>query len=134
MIAFNERTLADGQRVDVYRNLRSQQLFSVKDRRSGLVVAHGTAFCLRHVKAVISKAGQVRARRENCRNVHGVLRGEFSPVQGIDVTKLREITYNPFHHDTFIFKDTGEVFEQATAVYFLNGKAWLLGVPTNTEA
>jgi hypothetical protein len=90
-----------GEPVDVYRNLnRPGRVWSVRSRRSGLVVARVTAAVVRDVTLVCQPGGRARARRTGVRNVHAFIRGTLcsSAVAGVD---WRELSYDPFGDDPF---------------------------------
>lgn len=126
---FKGRTLTSGQRVQVYRNLHNG-LFSIKDKKTGLVVAHGNHIHLNDCSAVISLPGQKRAHRTRIRNVHAWIEGTYMGI--LDLSDIynfiyvpRELYYNPFDTDTFIDSTTGEPPESLDRVYFYGGKAYI---------
>lgn len=120
------RQLEMGQFVEVYRNLNSGEDFSVRDKKSRLVLATGTDFMLHNATAKISEAGQKRVRRECRKNVHCVLVGWFRGHKEIDTTNLDELYYNPYELNGFINRRTNEPVENAKDVYFSKGRAWLI--------
>lgn len=126
---FRGRTLDTGQRVQVYRNLHNG-LFSIKDKKSGLVVAHGTHIHLNDCSAVISLGGQLKARRTQIRNVHAWIEGSYLGTLDLSavynfIPEPQELYYNPFTTDTFIDKTTGEPPESLERVYFYGEKAYI---------
>lgn len=120
------RQLMQGQLVEVYRNLHSGQDFSVRDKKTRLVLATGTAFLLQDVQPHISLAGQLRVRTEQRKNVHCLLVGKFGGHVELDTAVLDELYYNPYALDGFINKRTNEPVCNAEQVYFSQGKAWLV--------
>ena len=101
----NGRVIEEGQRVRVYRNLHNG-LFSIKDKKSGLVLGYTNNALLSDVTFIISKKGQERARKENTRNVHAYAEGFYMGEMSVNRDCLRPITYNPFDHDTFVYRDS----------------------------
>ena len=103
-------------RVYIYWNLH-KHLFSVKDTRSGIVVAHSIQAVIKDATFAVSQAGRARVLRERRKNVHAGVRGElvFEQTKGRGVepfTKLERynldmrgwtrITYNPYKYDSFV--------------------------------
>lgn len=127
MEARKNRTLHDGQVVEVYRNLHKGADFSVRDAKTRLVVATGTGFLLINVKPKISLSGQARVRKENRKNVHCVLVGTYKGEMTLDTSEYDELYYNPYETDGFINNRTNEPITDAVGqVYFASGKAWLI--------
>lgn len=126
---FKGRTLDHGQQVQVYRNLHNG-LFSVRDKKSGLVVAHGTHIHLNECSAVIRLAGQLKARRSQMRNVHAWIEGKFLGILDLSgvynfIPEPQELYYHPFDTDTFIDRTTGKPPESLERVYFCGEKAYI---------
>lgn len=91
----------------IYRNLTSK-CFSVKLR--GKVVSHFTEPLVFSGSFSVSEKGRQRVVKERKKYVHAyvVCNGETaSSFSG----KKREITYNPFKNDSFVYVDTGEKAE-----------------------
>jgi hypothetical protein len=55
-------------------------------------------------------------RREGKKNVHAFAVGEVSLRNGLATFKGRDVTYNPYVNDTFVFKDTGEPVTDAHVI------------------
>lgn len=126
---FKGRSLEHGQRVQVYRNLHNG-LFSVRDKKNGLVVAHGTHIHLNDCSAVIGLAGQLKARRSQIRNVHAWIEGTYLGTLDLSgvynfIPEPHELYYNPYTTDTFMDRLTGEPVESAERVYFYGKKAYI---------
>jgi hypothetical protein len=98
----------------IYRNL-TKNCFSVKYR--GKVVDHFTHPVIFSGRFSVSAAGRERVRRENKKYVHAFIVTNqttpfehFYPCDWEDWT-LREVTYNPYKNEGFVFRDTGEPAE-----------------------
>jgi hypothetical protein len=117
-------TLTLSQEVFVYRNLNRGRLFSIKDKKTGLVIAHADKFRIENVKCKISEAGRQRVIRERRKNVHGQLLGIFTGECEMNIEELVEVYYDPYTLDSFIDKSTGEKLEYIDFVYFEDGKAY----------
>ena len=77
--SYKRRTIYDGQRVFVYRNLH-QACWSVRatnGRDSGLVIAHADEIAMRDVDFVVNESGRQRVLSEGRKNVHAGIVGEF---------------------------------------------------------
>lgn len=117
-------------RYYIYRNLRTARECSVKQR--GIVIDMIKHAILEDVHFVVSEAGRYRAVINKQRNVHAYV----SPVtykklsdrkfreQGFDVTKMREITYNPFYLTGFVYKDTKEPVDSLPRVLVSEGRVF----------
>ena len=117
----------------VYRNLNTG-LWSVQQKIGGkwTVVAHAAAVTLCNVTVKQSIAGRDRARRENTRNVHCMAEGslayigQFHNFKGRPVETapavvsgcVRGITYNPFKHDTLVYRDSEAPYSGSAAAVF----------------
>jgi len=95
----------------VYRNLNNGQ-WSIQQRREGKWVVVGYAEHIDMLNPVTrqSVAGRDRARRDGVRNVHCMVEGTLSNVRAEPMTCTKAITYNPFKHDTLVYRDTGRDF------------------------
>ena len=106
-------------RVRVYWNLHKNK-YSVQDAKTNRVVAHVGAIALQDCKLTIRKSGQERARREGRKNVHAFVTGMFYTDERYKnawwVDGARQISYNPYKNDTFVFKDTGEPVTEAHVI------------------
>ncbi len=76
----------------------------------------------------VSLAGNDRARLIKQRNVHAfVVSDNFTLVMDDKQhTDLREITYNPFRHTSFVFKDDDTVVDGPCTLLLLRGKLYQL--------
>ena len=106
-----------GRRVFVYKNLH-QNCWSVKDRKTGLVVAHADKVELSDVELKVSQAGRRRVLEEQRKNVHAGVEGTLEKValQGYPSRRYVVrgsgeagnsgvlVTYNPYKYETFVTK------------------------------
>lgn len=113
-------------RVFVYFNLH-KKCFSIKaleGDRKGRVVAHSNTVLLESCKFKVSEAGRQRVLREKRKNVHAGVSGtwinyctnradnqfDFISIVG------RQVTYNPYKYDSFVFKTTEQPVKVADVV------------------
>ena len=102
-------------RARLYWNLH-KKCWSVQNCKTGRVIRHVTALTLADAKFVVRPAGQAKVRREGKKNVHAFAVGEVSLRNGLATFKGRDVTYNPYVNDTFVFKDTGESVTDAHVI------------------
>ena len=123
---YKDRGLIAGKPFEVYRNL-NRRCFSV--RQGGKVVAHADGFVVENARAKISEAGRQRVIAERSKNVHAVIIGDRLVLGAIDsegLGMLDELYYDPYKLDSFINRRTGEKVVECRAVYFADGKAWII--------
>jgi hypothetical protein len=118
--------LEDNHVVQVYRNLNAQQLFSIRDRKTGLVLAHGDRFLVGDVTCKVREGGRQRVIKEGRKNVHAFLNCIYLGECKLDVKHLDELYYDPYKHSTFINKRTFEPIETLHKAYFEDGKAYII--------
>ena len=99
----------------LYRNLRTGN-WSV--REGGLVVDHVDRAVVMQAEFRVNSKGRERVRREQQKNVHAFVIGRLSvdPDAYDDILPFREAYYNPYEHDTFVDKETGEPIWNARIV------------------
>ena len=101
----------DRKRLEVFYNLH-KKIWSVRHR--GVVLEHTTGIELDEVSLDVQPAGNARVRREKRKNVHAFVRGKRVEPWKVSCDKnWKEITYNPYKHKTFVFKDTGKPIKKA---------------------
>lgn len=112
---FKGRTIDISKPILVYRNLNKKgKWYSVK--QNGLVVAHTTAICVRNVKFIVNNCGKNKAIKEQQRNVHAYIKGEYD-TSGMGTTAKRNnlaaiIEYSPFNELKFHCKNLiSKIFE-----------------------
>lgn len=119
----------------LYRNLKTKT-WSQK-LSNGKVVDRPLEVIIFKPKMVVSQAGRDRVRKTKKKTVHAGVRGfvtyKNNSTQNlftIDILKnigFKEITYNPYKFDNFIFVETGlPVFEAEIAYLTSNMKVYIL--------
>lgn len=107
-------------KVFVYFNLH-KKMFSVKaleGPQKGKVIAHRSEIWLKNVRPIVQPAGRDRVRKEQQKNVHAGVSGEWLPALGINKThKLDKVEYNPYTTDHFVYmEDRSEYFGSPLAL------------------
>ena len=121
-----------GDKIEVYRNLH-KKCFSV--RHKGKVVGYlqdSEQLSLTNVKFVVQPAGHAKVLRENKKNVHAFVRGEytgfinnlieemnFGPFHDLDFSN---VSYNPYKSDKFIVESDGKPIAWYQDVLIRGGK------------
>lgn len=95
-------------KVFVYYNLH-KHVWSIKaleGPQKGKIVAYRDEVWLKDALPVVSASGRERVRREQQKNVHAGIAGEW--ITRRSFTKddiIDKITYNPYKYDTFVSVD-----------------------------
>jgi len=114
-----------GQRVKVYYNLH-KHTFSVT--KNNLVVLYADYVKLQNVEFRVRETGKEKVRIEKSKNVHAFVIGDLIdyceyPCDEIPVEPTAEIvTYNPYKHDSFVFKSDESPIFNANEVDLINSK------------
>jgi len=96
-------------KVEVYWNLH-KKCFSVRDCKTGRVIAHTSAIDIKDAKFVVRQAGRRKVLQEKKKNVHAFVRGYLAPM-GFPLTEIGQhgyATYNPYKYDSFVDTATKE--------------------------
>lgn len=96
------------EKVFVYCNLH-KHCWSVKALEGdykGRVIGHYHSIVLSDGLLRVSQAGRIRVLKEKRKNVHAGCQGEIliSNETLPDCLTWREVTYNPYKYDSFVFK------------------------------
>jgi len=133
--------VAIDQPVKVYRNLR-KNTFSVLSTTApdrGRLIGHADVVVLANVTFKVSQAGRQRVLKDKQKNVHAYVVGLLQyTAQDLDLLDslegfVQEVTYNPYKHTTFVYKDTGLPCFSAGVALLINNRVYthnLLGSPT----
>ena len=119
-------------RVDVYKNLRLDT-FSIRDMTPGSanyskVIAHQDYALLINASFHVGEKGRQRVLKTGQKNVHAFVRGYYVyppwDSENLDVDKMAQVTYNPYQHESFVWKDSGEKVQIASEVVLKDGKVY----------
>ena len=111
-----------GKKVQVYFNI-TKKVFSVKDKKTGLVIAHVNHIYLEDVIFKVSEKGRQRVLDKKVKNVHAYVEGTVY-LQNLNTLEYKEtITYNPYKYDSFIYVGTEKKIEKCKNVaMYINNK------------
>lgn len=104
--SFKGRTIQQGQKVKVYKNL-TNGLWSIKDSKSGLVLGHAPSVSLVNAKFSVGEKGRLRVIEEKKKYVHAYIIGEYmGTTTDSELMKFSyiDVTYNPFKDTHFTLK------------------------------
>lgn len=81
---------------------------------------------LENCRFKIYENGRQKVLREKVKNVHAYVEPEsYNHLDDkLDVSKFREIYYNPYKHDSFVYKDTLEKVENVTKLLAQDNKLY----------
>ena len=133
-----------GRKCSVYYNLH-KHCWSVKDQKSGHVVAHADTVTLSDCEFVVNDSGRQRVLQEQKKNVHAFVRGK---ITGIDMADSMEqyparfhnvgeapdkpanaigVGYNPYKYSTFVNRaDETPVLKSEQVVMLADRSVWAL--------
>lgn len=105
--SYKGRQIPVGERVEVYRNLKFKDrvVYSIRDRKSGLVLGHASNLLLSDCYFVVKEAGRKRVLKEKKKNVHAWIEGSFGVIHAGDDRIFSEgirVKYNPYQNQTFV--------------------------------
>jgi len=112
-------------KVEVYRNLH-KDCWSVRDCKTGKVVNHVQRIHIENADLVVQPAGRAKVLREQRKNVHAFIRGYITTAKKVRLhdNHTREIVYNPYKYDSFVYTETKTPIHKAADVYLTeNGRA-----------
>ena len=105
--------------VRAYWNLHKGQ-WSIQNRQTGKVVSRQPELFLELGTFNVRQGGRKRVLIEGKKNVHAFAEGWYPEVwisPKFYHTEGREVTYNPFKGNTFVYKDSGEPIYQAKTIW-----------------
>ena len=114
-----------GKKVMVYYNLH-KHTFSVT--YDGKVIMYADYVKLGDVEFRVRKGGKEKVRLEKSKNVHAFVVGKLLdyceyPCDELPVTDSnRIVTYNPYKHDSFVYKQSEEPIYGAKEVDMINSQ------------
>lgn len=114
-----------GKKVMVYYNLHKHTFSVTYDSK---VIMYADYVKLADVEFRVRKGGKEKVRSEKSKNVHAFVIGTLLdyceyPCEDMPLPSSDEIvTYNPYKHDTFVFKNTEEPIYRAQEVDMINSK------------
>jgi hypothetical protein len=107
----------------IYRNLRTKTWSKRNTKRR--VVGHPSEIFLLDATFHVSQTVRARVIVKKRKEVHAGVRGIISLLIGGVAGEKVEVTYNPYHYESFVRVDNLEKVSSADAVYMdQNMKVW----------
>lgn len=103
---FKGRTVAKGDKVEVYRNLHNGKI-SIRDPKTKLVLGHTDTIYLADVTFKVHQKGRERVLNEKRKNVHAFAIGNVVDAPILQWVRAF-ITYNPYKYESFVDEATFE--------------------------
>ena len=113
----------------IYRNLHKGN-FSiqshVQEKGGYRVTDRATSAILQNCTFKVYENGRQKVLKEKRKNVHAYVESKsYKHIQGeIDVSNLKEIYYNPYEYDSFVYKDTKKAVVSLTRILVYNNKLY----------
>jgi len=114
---YKDRNVAIGQQVDVYRNLHTNNGYSIRCSKSGLVLSHCSTVRLKNAKFVVSESGRQKTIQEKRKRVHAYVRGELAAYNEALPKGFEKVKYNPYYTSFFVTATTNQPINKAEEVY-----------------
>lgn len=107
-VEWNEPDLSEhhGKDVFVYYNLH-KKVWSIKDRKTGIVIAHSKKVSVDNPQFKVSEAGRQRVLRDKSKNVHAGVVGKLNAHNNdFSSEGKKRVSYNPYKYSHFYESDT----------------------------
>lgn len=111
-------------KVFCYRNLnRKGVVWSVKDKKTGLVIDRSHVVYLKDAELKVSQAGRKRVLLQQKKNVH-------AGAQGIRIKRVPKVgwvrvEYNPYKYESFVYSDTKRPVHSAKYIMLNEKGCWI---------
>jgi hypothetical protein len=114
-----------GKKVMVYYNLHKHTFSVTYDSK---VILHADYVKLGDVEFRVRKGGNERVRQQKSKNVHAFVIGRLLDYCGYPCDNIpspssnKIVTYNPYKHNSFVYKDSEEPIYNAKEVDMINSQ------------
>lgn len=114
------RKLIAGQSVQVYYNLH-QGGYSIRDKKTGLVVGYAQNVLLRQCVFKVSEKGRQKVIEQKKKFVHAFIEGVFLDADLEHPSELgAKVYYNPYLTEKFTVLKTGQAVNAAEKVFCID--------------
>lgn len=113
---FKDRKVVLQQLVDVYRNLHTNNGYSIRCSKSGLVLSHCSTVKLRNARFIVSESGRQKTIQEKRKRVHAYIRGELIGINEFIPDDFLQVHYNPYHTPLFTLAEDNKPVLEADEV------------------
>lgn len=118
---YKNRRVEKGMKVEVYRNLQTDNGYSIGCAKTKLVLAHCSTVTLKNATFVVSESGRQKTIQEKRKRVHAFIRGELVAYNEPLPDGFRKVAYNPYYTALFTDVESQTPIHQADEV-FVQGK------------
>ncbi len=123
MESFKGRTVQQGQRVDVYKNLQVGA-FSIRCSKTQKILAHAPSVRISNCEFKVSESGRQKVLKHRRKKVHAFIRGTFEAA-GEDLPDMdHSVYYDPYKTEYFRLVDTNEPIFHAEEVFCIGKLAY----------
>lgn len=119
--SYKGRNVEIGKNVDIYRNLHTNDGYSIRCSKTGLVLAHCSTVRIKNAKFIVSESGRQKNIREKRKRVHAYVRGELIAYNEELPQSFSKVLYNPYYTEFFTDAGTNALIKEADEV-FCSGK------------
>ncbi len=130
---YKDRKVEIESKIDIYRNLHTNNGYSIRCAKSGLVLAHCSTVRIRNARFVVSESGRQKTIKERRKRVHAFIRGELVSINEELPENLVKVLYNPYHTEFFTNSETNTPITEAVEVFCLGKYAYALTSPKLNE-
>lgn len=98
----------------------------IKDKGGYHVTDRATSAILEDCTFRVYESGRQKVLKEKRKNVHAYVEfGSYRKIQvDIDVTNLREIYYNPYRYNSFVYRDSEKIVSNISRILAHNNKLY----------
>lgn len=110
-------------KVFVYFNL-IKKMFSIRDIKTGLVIAHSNDLYLHDAEFKVSEAGRQRVLKTKRKNVHAGVSGY---ILNAEILLPYKASYNPYKYSSFVDVDTkNPIYKASIAHLYVNDRKGII--------
>lgn len=126
-----DRSLFPGDVVQVYQNL-NKSCFSVRSKRTGLVIAYADTVTVSNAIFKVSEKGRQRVLRTGVRSVHAYVEGIFLAADRTPPDCVTHVAYyNPFLTEGFMTEVSDTPIIRADIAHCQNRRVFINNSGTN---
>ncbi|BBI31155.1 hypothetical protein [Cohnella abietis] len=117
--------LEEGQTILIAYHLY-KRCFSIRNANTRKVIGYTDRIVICNVRFLVSLSGRERVLRENKKNVHAYVKGEYAELQNISIDDgdVRQAYYNPYFTPAFVDRITIEPIQCADMAICEDGKVF----------
>jgi hypothetical protein len=112
---YKGRTVSIGMKVDIYRNLHTNNGYSIRCSKSGLVLAHCSTVRIKNAKFHVSESGRLKTVEQKRKRVHAYVRGVLVAYNE-EIPETFEKVLNPYYTYLFMNSKTNVPINEADEV------------------